>query len=79
MKKIFCLMVATALLGACNATKEDLGLDRKVPDASKVSEQKRLILPPNYDLRPVVPMNQPALSAETGREIDEEIKNLANE
>ena len=39
MKKIFCLMVATALLGACNATKEDLGLDRKVPDASKVSEQ----------------------------------------
>ncbi len=79
MNKIFCLMVATALLGACNATKEDLGLDRKVPDASKVSEQKRLILPPNYDLRPVVPMTQPALSAETGREIDEEIKNLANE
>ena len=55
MKKIVCLMLLAGMLGACNATREDLGLERKVPDASKVSEQKQLLLPPNYDLRPVVP------------------------
>ncbi len=60
MKKIFCLMLLAGLLGACNATREDLGLERKVPDASKVSEQKQLLLPPNYDLRPVVPMEKAA-------------------
>lgn len=60
MRKIFCLMLLAGLLTACNATKEDLGLDRKVPDASKVSEQKQLLLPPNYNLRPVVPMAQAA-------------------
>ncbi len=58
MKKIACLFMTVCLLGACNATKEDLGLERKVPDASKVSEQKQLLLPPNYDLRPVVPMSK---------------------
>ncbi len=60
MRKIFYLMLLAGLLTACNATKEDLGLDRKVPDASKVSEQKQLLLPPNYNLRPVVPMAQAA-------------------
>ena len=50
MKKIFCLMLLVGLLGACNATREDLGLERKVPDASKVSEQRQLLLPPNYVL-----------------------------
>lgn len=39
MKKIVCLMLLAGMLGACNATREDLGLERKVPDASKVSEQ----------------------------------------
>ncbi len=51
MKKIVCLMLLAGMLGACNATREDLGLERKVPDASKVSEQKQLLLPPNYDLK----------------------------
>lgn len=46
MKKIVCLMLLAGMLGACNATREDLGLERKVPDASKVSEQKQLLLPP---------------------------------
>ncbi len=55
MKKIVCLFMAVCLLGACHATKEDLGLKRKAPDASKVSERKQLLLPPNYDLRPVGP------------------------
>lgn len=41
MKKIVCLMLLAGMLGACNATREDLGLERKVPDASKVSEQKQ--------------------------------------
>ncbi len=58
MKKLLSLLLLTAMLTACNATKEDLGLAKKVPDASKVSEQKQLLLPPNYDLRPVVPMQK---------------------
>ncbi len=58
MKKFFSLMLLVGLLGACNATKEDLGLERKVPDASKVSEQKQLLLPPNYHLRPVAPIKK---------------------
>lgn len=64
MKKIVCLMLLAGMLGACNATREDLGLERKVPDASKVSEQKQLLLPPNYDLRPVVPLEKAAAAAE---------------
>lgn len=58
MKKILSLLLLVSLLGACNATKEDLGLERKIPDASKVSEQKQLLLPPNYNLRPTVPMKK---------------------
>ena len=61
MKKIVCLMLLAGMLGAC---REDLGLERKVPDASKVSEQKQLLLPPNYDLRPVVPLEKAAAAAE---------------
>ncbi len=64
MKKIVCLMLLAGMLGACNATREDLGLERKVPDASKVSEQKQLLLPPNYDLRPAVPLEKAAAAAE---------------
>ena len=64
MKKIVCLMLLAGMLGACNATREELGLERKVPDASKVSEQKQLLLPPNYDLRPVVPLEKAAAAAE---------------
>ena len=67
MKKIVCLMLLAGMLGACNATREDLGLERKVPDASKVSEQKQLLLPPNSsrrDLRPVVPLEKAAAAAE---------------
>ena len=63
MKKIVCLMLLAGMLGACNATREDLGLERKGPDASKVSEQKQLLLP-NYDLRPVVPLEKAAAAAE---------------
>ena len=58
MKKLLSLLILTIMLTACNATKEDLGLAKKVPDAYKVSEQKQLLLPPNYDLRPVVPMQK---------------------
>ncbi len=59
MNKNLCLLTAAAVaLAACNATKEDLGLERKVPDAFKVSEQKQLLLPPNYHLRPAVPIKK---------------------
>lgn len=58
MKKALSLVLLLAMLSACNATKEDLGLAKKGPDASKVSEQKQLLLPPNYNLRPVVPLKK---------------------
>ena len=39
-------------------TKKDLGLEKTVPDASSAKAQDELVLPPNYNHRPVMPMAQ---------------------
>ena len=58
MRNILCLVLVAILLSACSTTREDLGLKGKTPDASKVAEQKQLLLPPNYDLLPVTPIKK---------------------
>lgn len=56
MKK-FCLLACVLVaLTACSSTKEELGLGKKTPDASKAVMKNPLILPPNYNLRPVAPI-----------------------
>ena len=58
MKKLLFVALMLLFLSACGMTKKDLGLQKKTPDASVATEQKDLILPPNYNLRPVVPMTK---------------------
>ncbi len=59
MKKLL-LVTILLMIGACGMTKKDLGLEKKTPDASGAVSKEELILPPNYNLRPVVPMEQAA-------------------
>lgn len=59
MKNIIAILLLTVILAACSSlNRKNLGMERKVPDATTVSEQQPLILPPNYDLRPVMPINK---------------------
>lgn len=53
MKRIYVLLIAVILLGACGLTKEDLGMTRSVPDETKVvKKSKALTLPPDYSVLP---------------------------
>ena len=56
MKKILLIGLFLSILTACSFTKKDLGLEKNVPDASEAKAQDELILPPNYNHRPVMPM-----------------------
>ena len=62
MNKVFALLVvllSVAAVSACSSkTKEELGLERRTPDASQAISKDPLVLPPNYHLRPVVPMQK---------------------
>lgn len=56
MKKILVTGIILTMLTACSLTKKDLGLEKTVPDASTSKAQDELVLPPNYNHRPVMPM-----------------------
>lgn len=58
MKKLFFIALTLLLVSACGLTKKDLGLEKRTPDASNVSAKEALILPPNYNRRPVVDMEK---------------------
>ena len=47
----FCVLT----LGACDSTKDQLGLNKQVPDEFKVVKRAPLDLPPDYSLRPPRP------------------------
>lgn len=55
MKRIVVLCGGVLLLGACSGAKEQLGLNRQVPDEFKVVTHAPLELPPSYTLRPPAP------------------------
>ena len=52
MRKICVLMILAALLTGCGLTKQDLGMARTTPDESKVQSRAKLVVPPDYDVRP---------------------------
>lgn len=55
MKKITVLALSALSLAACEATKEELGLSRRIPDEFAVVERAPLELPPDFYLRPPTP------------------------
>ncbi len=58
MKKILTLSVLCLIplmLGACEGAKEELGLNKQVPDEFQVVKRAPLTLPPSYVLRPPQP------------------------
>lgn len=57
MKKICLLFVFMILLSGCGLTKKDLGMARETPDETQVSAREKLVLPPDYDIRPERPAN----------------------
>jgi hypothetical protein len=58
MKKLVMAFVLLSMLGACGLTNKDLGLEKTTPDASNAKAKEALILPPNYNQRPVVDMEK---------------------
>ncbi|MBR1648182.1 MAG: hypothetical protein IJ689_01115 [Alphaproteobacteria bacterium] len=55
MKKTVLTLAALIMLTACGMTKKDLGLQKQSPDPATAKTQEELVVPPNYDLVPVVP------------------------
>lgn len=49
------LMVGAAGLSACDTAKEELGLNKSVPDEFQVVKRAPLAMPPQYTLRPPSP------------------------
>ncbi len=52
MRKVFILFVAMLFLSCCGLTKKDLGMARSTPDETQVAKRDRLVLPPDFDVRP---------------------------
>ncbi len=65
MKKIILTLFVAICLSACsNKAKEDIGLSAKAPDATKSEVRPSLILPPNYNMRPVVKIPKASMNIE---------------
>jgi len=52
MRKICLLLTMLAFLSACGLTKEKLGMARSTPDDGFKARKERLVVPPDYDVRP---------------------------
>ena len=52
MKKIVLLLAAVLFFSACGLTKEKLGMARSTPDDGFKARKERLVIPPDYDVRP---------------------------
>ena len=52
MRKILSLVAVVVFLSACGLTKKDLGMARVTPDDGYQSRKERLVIPPDYDVRP---------------------------
>ncbi len=63
MKKLLFVVFVLGIiagLSSCGLTKEDLGMAKSKPDETQVSRRNQLLLPPDFDVRPVVAQNQVA-------------------
>ena len=52
MKKLALLLVIMGMVSGCGLTKKDLGMARPTPDETQVSRRERLVIPPDFDVRP---------------------------
>ena len=52
MKKIYLLLAFMVMLGGCGLTKKDLGMTRPIPDETQVVTREKLVVPPDYAIRP---------------------------
>ena len=52
MKKLAVLLLAVMFVASCGLTKEKLGMSRSTPDDGYKSRKERLVVPPEYDVRP---------------------------
>lgn len=52
MKKLCLLLALVMLVSSCGLTKEKLGMTRKTPDDGYQSRKERLVVPPDFDVRP---------------------------
>lgn len=52
MKKAYMVLLSALLLCSCGLKKEDLGMARAKPDETKVTARERLVIPPEYGVRP---------------------------
>lgn len=52
MKKVYILLALVMLVCSCGLTKEDLGMARSKPDESQVATRAKLVVPPDYNVRP---------------------------
>lgn len=52
MRKLCLLFVFTVLLSGCGLTKKDLGMTRDTPDETQVTAREKLVIPPDYAIRP---------------------------
>jgi len=52
MRKILVVLMIVTMLGACGLTKKKLGMTRATPDDGFNSRKERLVIPPDYDVRP---------------------------
>lgn len=52
MKKVMIMLVAVMMVAACGLTKKSLGMAKATPDDGNMSRKERLVIPPEYDVRP---------------------------
>ncbi len=67
MKRLLFVVLVLGIiagLSSCGLTKEDLGMAKSKPDETQVSRRNQLLLPPDFDVRPVMAQNQVAETQE---------------
>ena len=65
MKKILLLLLTVMFVSSCGLTKEKLGMTRSTPDDGFKSRKERLVVPPDYDVRPSKGTKEDNLSAQS--------------
>lgn len=51
---LFIVLAVVFLVSSCGLTKKDLGLANEGPDETKVIKKEALILPPEFNVRPTI-------------------------
>ena len=65
MKKLVLILFAVLLVSSCGLTKEKLGMTRSTPDDGFKARKEKLVIPPDYDVRPAKVSKGDNLSAQS--------------